>query len=374
MSDPTPNRTEPGVPKKTRRAGRICCVVLSAGLPLVLSGCITAHDPAATPTLKVHHSVPESATPPTISTHLGQAVPRPSPAASVKACASSSDDCFRRVVDRLQELDYLPLEQTVIHGRSGPVRYDFFRFAVPAVLQRTADSFPWNWSNPFIRGALIQFERTSGTLKALGVSEGHWHPALAPALFSPKARKDPWLWEWVLVDKYDGSTRPETLSIWRAGESGPIWTTRVNTGVLGSTPDGTWPIYQRLPVTTMRGVFPVPVSRTTYEELAGQRVPQWSGSSLSQSARGLVNGHPVRWQPYNDPGIRWVDYFDDGRGIHYYPRASYGFPQSAGCVEEPVSAAPITYRLLHYGVPVTVLAGSHPKRSTSSPPLPGPPR
>lgn len=55
-------------------------------------------------------------------------------------------------------------------------------------------------------------------------------------------------------------------------------------------------------------------------------------------------------------GILWVNYFDDGRGIHYYPRASYGFPQSAGCVEEPYASAPVTYRYLHYGVPVTVSA------------------
>jgi hypothetical protein len=179
------------------------------------------------------------------------------------------------------------------------------------------------------------------------------HRSVVKVQFNKKAKDDPWAWEWVYVTKVSGTKQPERLHIWEPGH-GWIWHTRVNTGVLGSTPEGTWPIYQRLPKTTMRGVFPVPISWSAYHAMEGQQVPQWAGSSLMQSAVGIVNGHPVRWQPYSDPGILWVNYFDDGRGIHYYPRASYGFPQSAGCVEEPYKAAPVTYRLLHYGVPVTV--------------------
>jgi len=279
---------------------------------------------------------------------------------SAKDFAAGTLPTFRQIVRRLQSMKYLPITHAFIHGKDGvPRRHDAFLWPVPAALQNAVDRYAWNSQNPFIRGAIIQFERVSGILGQRSVSYGRLHRSVVNALFSKGAKPDPWTWEWVYVTKADGTEQPELLHIWEYGK-GWIWHTRVNTGVLGSTPEGTWPIYQRLPKTTMRGVFPVPISWGAYRAMEGQQVPQWAGSSLMQPAVGTVNGHPVRWQPYNDPGILWVNYFDDGRGIHYYPRASYGFPQSAGCVEEPYKAAPVTYRLLHYGVPVTVSKSSFP--------------
>ncbi len=261
--------------------------------------------------------------------------------------------CFQAAASKLQELGYLVLTPGQIHEKT-IIPWYAFRFSVPSSLETEANKYSWNWNNPFVRGAMVQFERQNGILHPQGVSFGRVHLPVLRVLFSTKAKKDSVPWEWVLVDKYDGSHHPEELHLWRQGK-GWIWKTVVNTGVLGSTPEGTWPVYQRLPSTTMQGVFPIPVSWAEYHALAGQKVPQWAGSTLLQSARGMVHGHPVRWQPYKDPGILWVNYFDDGRGIHYYPRASYGFPQSAGCVEEPYQNAPITYKLLHYGVPVSVV-------------------
>ncbi|MBU2722820.1 L,D-transpeptidase family protein [Acidithiobacillus ferridurans] len=263
--------------------------------------------------------------------------------------------CFHYAVARLETLGYLPVKHSFIHNNHGNVlRHDAFRFAVPEPLQHTADQYAWSWNNPFIRGAMIQFERETGVLGQKGVSYGRPHRAVVAALFSRNAQPDTVPWEWVFVDKHRGTPMPETLKVWNAVAQHYVGRTLINTGVLGSTPNGTWPIYQRLPSTTMRGVFPVPVSAQEYAALSGQVVQQWAGSTLLQPARGMVNGHPVRWQPYKDPGIRWVNYFDDGRGIHYYPRARYGFPQSAGCVEEPLKQSAIVYKLLHYGVPVTV--------------------
>lgn len=279
---------------------------------------------------------------------------------------------FENIVSRLQSLGYLPLTHAFIHGRGGVrIRHDAFLWSVPHPLQIAVDEYAWNPGNPFIRGAVVQFERYNGILGPLGVSEGTLHAAVVRRLFSDSVKRDPVPWEWVYVTKANGSRAPEMLHIYERGthrvlasfgsvhrgvsvKNGWVWGTVVNTGVLGSTPNGTYLVYQRLPKTTMRGVFPIPISMAGYNALAGQQVPQWAGSKLMQSARGMVNGHPVRWQPYQDPGILWVNYFDAGRGIHYYPRASYGFPQSAGCVEEPYSSAPVTYRLLHYGVPVTI--------------------
>ena len=263
---------------------------------------------------------------------------------------------FQRVIGHLQSLGYLPITHAFIHGDSSTkIRHDAFLWPVPAALQKAADQYAWNAQNPFIRGAVIQFERENGILWANGVSEGRLHKNVVRAILADSAKPDPYPWEWVYVTKASGTQQPERLHVWEHGQSW-IWHTKINTGVLGSTPNGTWPIYQRLPSTTMHGVFPIPVSGLTYAALKGRQaqVPQWTGSTLTQPAYGMVHGHPVRWQPYRDPGIKWVNYFDDGRSIHYYPRAAYGFPQSAGCVEEPREAAKITYGLLHYGVPVTV--------------------
>jgi hypothetical protein len=329
-------------------------LVVPICLLAVLSGCVPRHAPAdanrpvvsATGSAKERHAALVAKIP---AGKARIAVPVPT-----QKSAGTALPTFPRIVRRLQSLRYLPLTHAYIHGPNGSrIRHDAFLWPVPAALQHAVDRYAWNAQNPFIRGAVIQFERANGILGKRGVSYGRLHRSVVNALFSKKAKADPWAWEWVYVTKGSGTNQPERLHIWKHGH-GWIWHTRVNTGVLGSTPEGTWPIYQRLPKTTMRGVFPVPISWSAYHAMEGQQVPQWAGSSLMQSAVGIVNGHPVRWQPYSDPGILWVNYFDDGRGIHYYPRASYGFPQSAGCVEEPYKAAPVTYRLLHYGVPVTV--------------------
>lgn len=284
--------------------------------------------------------------------HVGQA--RAANRSHEKKHIAGTIQIFDRVVRHLQALRYLPITHAFIHGPNGTkIRHDAFLWPVPAVLQKAADQYAWNAQNPFIRGAVIQFERANGLLGPKGVSEGRLHKAVLKRLFSTRAKLNPYPFQWVYVTKASGTPKPEKLRLWEH-EKGWIWSTLVNTGVLGTTPNGTWPIYQRLPSTTMRGEFPVPVSSLVYAALKGQQVPQWTGSTLDQPARGMVNGHPVLWQPYNDPGIKWVNYFDDGRGIHYYPRAAYGFPQSAGCVEEPLKSARIAYGLLHYGVPVTV--------------------
>lgn len=333
-------------------------IVVACMLTASLSGCVTGHSRplVAPPSASAAAVARYQATVARIHAENGNVAAR----IHEEEREAGTMPTFQRVVWHLQSLGYLPLSHAFIHGRDGAkIRHDAFLWPVPKPLQDAVDEYPWNADNPFVRGAVIQFERVNGLLGPKGVSEGRLHPSVVQAILSPKAKSDPWSWEWVYVTKASGAKQPERLHLWRhrpglPPANGWIWQSKVNTGVLESTPNGTWPIYQRLPSTTMRGVFPVPVSRLTYAALEDQQVPQWTGSAAMQSAVGVVNGHPVRWQPYNDPDIKWVNYFDDGRGIHYYPRASYGFPQSAGCVEEPRKAARVAYGLLHYGVPVTV--------------------
>ena len=340
---------------------RISIAPLYLVTAVILSGCVTGHQ---------HIPLAESsnvrqATASYNAAHTQIHVSGSKVSARIHPEAST----FQRVIWHLQSLGYLPIVHAFIRGYGNTeTRHDHFLWPVPVALQHAADQYAWNAQNPFIRGAVIQFERANDLLGPKGVSEGRIHLDVEKKIMSTSAKPDPFPWQWVYVTKADGTKQPESMSLWEGGQGmhparGYIWHTRVNTGVMGATPNGTWPIYQRLPSTTMRGVFPVPVSWLTYATLENQKVSQWTGSTLMQSAVGVVNGHPVRWQPYNDPDIKWVNYFNDGLGIHYYPRAAYGFPQSAGCVEEPLSAAKITYGLLHYGVPVTVSkAGMRPAR------------
>jgi lipoprotein-anchoring transpeptidase ErfK/SrfK len=56
---------------------------------------------------------------------------------------------------------------------------------------------------------------------------------------------------------------------------------------------------------------------------------------------------------YADP-VSWVSYFSAGEAVHYFPRGSYGFPQSLGCVELPYTQAEQVWPYMTYGTLVTV--------------------
>jgi lipoprotein-anchoring transpeptidase ErfK/SrfK len=58
--------------------------------------------------------------------------------------------------------------------------------------------------------------------------------------------------------------------------------------------------------------------------------------------------------PYSDPGIPWVSYFNGGDALHGFIRASYGFPQSLGCVEMPYANAARVYPFTPIGTLVNV--------------------
>ena len=57
---------------------------------------------------------------------------------------------------------------------------------------------------------------------------------------------------------------------------------------------------------------------------------------------------------YNDPGIRWISYFNRGDAIHAFPRASFGTPQSLGCVELPLAQAAKVWPYTPIGTLVTI--------------------
>src|SRR5665213_3875460 len=93
----------------------------------------------------------------------------------------------------------------------------------------------------------------------------------------------------------------QLLTLWHNGDV--VLTSPGNTGVPAApTQLGTWPVFEHLRVGTMSGTNP-------------------DGSH------------------YHDPGIRWISYFHRGDALHSFTRASFGTPQSLGCVELPLTTA-----------------------------------
>jgi hypothetical protein len=128
--------------------------------------------------------------------------------------------------------------------------------------------------------------------------------------------RNPRPYTWVTVTE---NTNPELLKVHENDHV--VITTPANTGVPGAaTQTGEFPIYVRYTSTTMIGTN--------------------------------VDG-----THYDDPGIPWVNYFNGGDAVHGYPRASYGFPQSNGCVELPIGTAQRVFYQLMVGDMVDVSDG-----------------
>jgi hypothetical protein len=126
---------------------------------------------------------------------------------------------------------------------------------------------------------------------------------------------------------------PQSLSVWVAGKT--VLSSPVNGGVASApTPLGTFPVYERLTSTTMSGTNP-------------------DGSH------------------YSDPGVPWVNYFSGGSAVHGFPRASYGSPQSVGCLELPIPTAERVFGLINYGTLVTVNGPFVPPPPVAKPSPPG---
>lgn len=236
-----------------------------------------------------------------------------------------------RVQELLAQLGYLPLSFTP----SGPA---------PAPTDVALDqpgSFSWKWSMPasltalwtqgsstvMTSGAVMSFE-SQHSMATDGIAGPKvWNALLADAA---AGHLDPYgHYDWVSVS----TAVPESTTVWRDGVV--AYSTPANTGIEGaSTAVGTWPVYVRYTSTTMSGTNP-------------------DGSH------------------YNDPGVPWVSYFHGGDALHGFLRASYGSPQSLGCVEMPPANAAVVYPFTPIGTLVTIepsSAGPAPTTTTTIPP------
>jgi hypothetical protein len=158
--------------------------------------------------------------------------------------------------------------------------------------------------DPTTTGALEVYEEDHGLPASTTPSRQLWVELLAEETLG---HRDKTPYTWVTVTE----TIPETLEV---HENGKIaLSSPANTGVPGaSTETGIFPIYVRYVSTTMIGT-------------------------------NVDGSH------YDDPGVPWVNYFNGGDAVHGYPRPGYGYPQSNGCVELPISTAETVYGMLQVG-------------------------
>jgi hypothetical protein len=163
--------------------------------------------------------------------------------------------------------------------------------------------------NTIVRGAIMAFQNEHGLTVDGFAGRDVWRALIADVI-AGKPRADEYSYVYV------HSTVPQSLNLWHAGQL--ILTSPGNTGVPAApTQLGTFPVFEHIPVGTMSGTNP-------------------DGSH------------------YNDPGIRYISYFNGGEAIHAFNRASFGTPQSLGCVELPLAAAATVWPYTPIGTLVTV--------------------
>jgi peptidoglycan hydrolase-like protein with peptidoglycan-binding domain len=220
-----------------------------------------------------------------------------------------------RLQQLLAQLGYLPLSFVP----AGPLT------APQEAAQAQQGSFDWKGSEPaslislwtvgasnqITKGAVMAFESQHNMTTDGQAGPGVWQQLLADA---SAGTTDPNPYDYVSVSE----SRPERATVYSNGAA--VYSTLANTGVAGApTQTGTFPVYERFKVTTMKGTNP-------------------DGSK------------------YVDPGIPWVSYFNGGDALHGFVRGSYGYPQSDGCVELPPANAAVVFPLTPIGTLVTVAA------------------
>jgi peptidoglycan hydrolase-like protein with peptidoglycan-binding domain len=218
----------------------------------------------------------------------------------------------------------------VAYGQTAPVASVLGQQQLLAILgylplEWTPSGFIWRWqTTPWAlagmwapgqdtavtRGAITAFEAHVGL-----PLDGNISPAetadLQAAAADPAAGANPNGYTYAVANE----RIPETLTVWHNGAV--VNVSAANTGGSGvPTPQGTWPVYERLRAQIMTGTDP-------------------------------DGAH------YADP-VQYVAYFHGSDAVHYIARATYGTPQSLGCVELPLGAAAAVWPYLTDGTLVTV--------------------
>jgi hypothetical protein len=231
-----------------------------------------------------------------------------------------------RLDQLLAQLGYLPLTWTASAGATVPAPTDAAG-QIAAAYSPPQGSFTWQSGYPtglrqfwqggaltskIMQGAVMAFESDHG-LAIDGVAGSQVWTSVLKAVAAGRANTHGYTY----AIAHEGN--PETLTIWHNGQV--VLHTLANTGIsVAPTTLGTSPVYLRYYFQIMKGKNP-------------------DGSK------------------YADP-VYYVSYFRSGEAVHYFNRGSYGWPQSLGCVELPLSDAKRAFPYLTYGSLVTVAPGS----------------
>ena len=159
------------------------------------------------------------------------------------------------------------------------------------------------------RGAVMQFEHENGLAVDAIAGPRVWHALIADALSGTVHTGG---YSFVYVH----TALPQLLTLWHNGSV--VLTSPGNTGIPATpTQPGTFEVFEHIPTGEMKGTNP-------------------DGSH------------------YDDKGIRWISYFHHGEALHAFTRASFGTPQSLGCVELPLDAAAKVWPYTPIGTLVTI--------------------
>jgi hypothetical protein len=225
-----------------------------------------------------------------------------------------------RLHQLLAEAGYLP----VVWQPSGAPVARTPSAEAQAAVEPPGGSFNWRYPNTprqlqamwnpavasvITKGAVMRFE-SEDNLTVDGVAGPTvWHALLTGALAGKRLASG---YSYVYVHR----ETPETMTLWHNGRT--VISSPANTGISGAETElGTFPVFEHLPETTMTGTNP-------------------DGSH------------------YSDPGIKWVSYFNGGDALHNFDRASFGTPQSLGCVELPLAASAEIWPYTPIGTLVTI--------------------
>jgi peptidoglycan hydrolase-like protein with peptidoglycan-binding domain len=237
-------------------------------------------------------------------------------ATPVTASFTVAQASTERLQQLLAQLNYLPLSYAPAAPLASPIE---------AATAQTG-AFAWRWAGTPIsltslwtqgaedvitKGAVMNFENQHGLTVDGLVGRRVWTALLADAA-SGKVNAN--AYTYVFVSKQ----LPQALTIYENGA--PVMVNiPVNTGAPGAdTVDGTYPVFEHIPSSRMTGTNP-------------------DGST------------------YDDPAVPWASYFNGGDALHGFVRATYGSPQSNGCVEMTVANAAQMWPLTPIGTLVTVV-------------------
>jgi lipoprotein-anchoring transpeptidase ErfK/SrfK len=225
-----------------------------------------------------------------------------------------------RLHQLLAELGYLPVDWSP----AGPDVARNEQAQAAAAVNPPHGTFSWRYANTpheltrqwkpdarneITRGAIMMFQDTHHLDVDSFAGPAVWRALIADV--TARKRRDSG-YSYVYVHR----NVPQKLTLWHNGHV--VLTSPGNTGVPSApTQLGTFPVFEHIASGTMSGTNP-------------------DGSH------------------YRDPGIKWISYFNGGDALHAFPRASFGTPQSLGCVELPEAAAQKAFPYTPIGTLVTI--------------------